>query len=202
MRGEELLYPPSRKSRAATPPVSAVRGFVFLSGQKWLAEHGLQERHQALMSPKLRALSVSATATDWIPLEDALGIYAACDALNLTVDQQIELGRHVSRANNGIVIRTMANLAGKMGISPWVALRSVDRLWLRNNRGGGVAVYKVSERSARLEFWNVPLARSPFFVTSMRGAIAVGMEDFCERILIVDLPELLTPDGFALRLVW
>jgi hypothetical protein len=108
----------------------------------------------------------------------------------------------VSRANNGVVIRTMANLAGRIGISPWVALRSADRVWQRNNRGGGIAVYKVSERVARLEFWQVPLAQSPFFVTSMRGAIAIGLEDFCERILVTDVPEHLTSDGFALRLVW
>jgi hypothetical protein len=199
---EEPLYPPARKTRAATPPVSAVRGFVFLSGQKWMAERGLYDRHQALLPAALRARSASVTATDWVPLDDALTIYAACDALDLPADQQIELGRVVSRANNGIVIRTMANLAGKIGISPWVALRSVDRVWARNNRGGGVAVYKLGERAARLEFWQVPLARSPFFVTSMRGAIAVGLEDFAERVLVVDLPELLTPDSFALRLVW
>ncbi len=202
MSAEELLYPPSRKTKAHTPRVTAVRGFVFLSGQKWMAEHGLLERHQALLSPSLRARASAATATDWVPLDDALAIYAACDALELSIDEQIELGRTVSRANNGIVIRTMANLAGRMGVSPWAALRSVDRLWLRNNRGGGVAVYKVSERVARLEFWQVPLARSPFFVTSMRGAIAVGLEDFCERILVTDLPGLLTPESFALRLVW
>lgn len=202
MSADELLYPPARKTRAATSPVTAVRGFVFLSGQKWMAERGLLARHNALLPPAVRARAASATATDWIPLEDALAIYAACDALNLSVDEQIELGRAVSRANNGIVIRTMANLAGKIGVSPWVALRSVDRLWLRNNRGGGVAVFKVSERVARLEFWQVPMAQSPFFVTSMRGAIAIGMEDFCERVLIVDMPELLTADSFALRVVW
>jgi hypothetical protein len=202
MSGEELLYPPTYKTRAATPRVTAVRGFVFLSGMRWMAERGLFERHQALLSPEVRQLSSSATATDWIKLEDALAIYAACDALNLSVDEQIDLGRTVSKANNGIVIRTLANLAGKMGVSPWVALRSVERLWLRNNRGGGVAVYKLGERIARLEFWNVPLARSPFFVTSMRGAIAAGMDDFTDRILIVDVPELLTSESFALRLVW
>lgn len=199
---DELIYPPATKTRAGTPRVTAVRGFVFMSGQRWMAERGLLERHEALLSPALRARTKSYTATDWIPLADALALYAACDALELPLDDQIELGRTVSRANNGIVIRTLANLAGKIGISPWVALQSVDRLWARNNRGGAVAVFKVSERVARLEFWHVPLSQSPFFVTSMRGAIAVGMEAFCARILIVDLPELLTRESFALRLVW
>ena len=58
------------------------------------------------------------------------------------------------------------------------------------------------ERVARLEFWQVPLATSPFFVTSMRGAIAVGLEDFCERVIVNEVPELLTEDSFALRVAW
>jgi hypothetical protein len=198
----ELLYPPTQETKRNTRRLDAVRAFVFLSGQKWMAEHGLVERHQALLPETLRGRIGTLTATEWVPLSEALAVYAACDALQLSLDQQIELGRAVSRANNGIVIRTMANLAGRLGITPWIALRSVDRVWQRNNRGGGVAVYKLGERVARLEFWQVPLAQSPFFVTSMRGAIAVGLEDFCERIVVTEIPELHTADSFALRLVW
>lgn len=202
MTADELLYPPTGRTKQRTRRLDAVRGFVFLSGQKWLAERGLLERHQALLPDELRARLAAATATDWIALDDALAIYAACDALGLGTDEQIALGRAVSRANNGIVIRTISNLAGRIGVSPWVALRSIDRVWLRNNRGGGVAVYKLGERVARLEFWNVPLARSPLFVTSMRGAVGVGLEDFCARVLVTEVPELLGPEGFALRVVW
>lgn len=202
MTAEELLYPPASQTRGNTPRVSAVRGFVFLSGMKWLSEQGLLERQQALLPARLREQAGTLTTTDWVPLADALTIYAACDAMELSIDQQVELGRAVSRANNGIVIRTLANLAGRIGVSPWAALKSVDRLWQRNNRGGGVAVFKVAERAARLEFWQVPLARSPFFVTSMRGAIAVGMEDFCERVLVTDLPAQVTAESFALRVAW
>jgi hypothetical protein len=198
----ELLYPPAGRTKHKTRRLDAVRGFVFLSGQRWLTEHGLLERHQSLLPGPLRERLGAATTTDWIALDDALELYRACDALGLTIEQQIDLGRTVSRANNGIVIRTMANLAGRIGVSPWVALRSVDRLWQRNNRGGGIAVYKLGERVARLEFWQVPLAQSPFFVTSMRGAIAVGLEDFCDRIVVNDLPDRLASDSFALRLVW
>jgi hypothetical protein len=202
MSTDELLYPPQRRTKRDTPRLDAVRGFVFSSGQRWMAERGLLERHRELLPPSLRDRIGAVTATDWIELDDALAIYAACDALALTTDEQIDVGRTVSRANNGIVIRTMASLAGRMGVSPWVAMRSIDRVWLRNNRGGGVAVYKVGERIARLEFWQVPLAQSPFFVTSMRGAIAIGFEDFCDRMVVSDIPDLLTSDSFALRLAW
>jgi hypothetical protein len=199
MSVDELLYPPAR-SKQETPPVEAVRGFVFSSGQKWLAERDLLERHRSFLPANLRERVVN--ASDWVPLDDALTIYDACDRLQLATEDQIELGRIVSRANNGIFLRTVANLAGKLGLSPWTALRSIDRVWQRNNRGGAVAVYKLGERVARLEFWQVPLARSPFFVTSMRGALDAGIESFCRRAIITDVPELWSPDGFAVRLAW
>lgn len=199
---EELLYPPGRQTRLTARRLDAVRGFVFTSGSKWLADRGLLERHRALLPRAVQERVAAYTASEWVPLEDALALYAACDALRLSTEEQLDLGRSVSRANNGLVMTTIAKLAGGMGVSPWVALRNIDRVWQRNNRGGAVAVYKLGERAARLEFWQVPLAVSPFFVTSMRGAVAVGLEGFSKRVAVTEAPELLTPDSFALRLAW
>jgi hypothetical protein len=201
MSVDELLYPPAQ-SKEATPPVDAVRAFVFTSGQKWLADRGILERYRASLPASLQGMIGQIMASDWLSLDEALDLYDACDKLGLATEDQIDLGRVVSRANNGIFLRTIANLAGKLGLSPWTALRSIDRVWQRNNRGGAVAVYKLGERVARLEFWQVPLARSPFFVTSMRGALDAGIEGFCRRAIITDVPELWSPDGFAVRLAW
>jgi len=128
-------------------------------------------------------------------------VYATCDALGLFFDEQVAAGRAVSAANNGILVTTVARLVGKLA-SPWTGLSHLDKAWQRSNRGGAVAVYKLSERQARLELWRVPLARSPFFVTSMRGAIAAGIEPFCGRLVVNDLPDQAIDDGFAFRLTW
>jgi hypothetical protein len=198
---EELIYPPP-KSRRDTPPVDAVRGFVFLSGLKWMEKRGLIEKYMGLLPEANRARAQSMTAAEWIPLDVALIAYAACDALELSVQDQIDVGREVVLANNGVVLQTITKLIGHMGAPPWLALKHADRAWGRSNRGGAIAVYKLAEKQARLEFWQCPLARSPFFVTSMRGAIAVGLEPFCSRVNVVDLPEQATKDGFALRATW
>jgi hypothetical protein len=36
----------------------------------------------------------------------------------------------------------------------------------------------------------------------MRGAIAVGIEPFCARLVVNDVPDQATNDGFALRITW
>ena len=81
------------------------------------------------------------------------------------------------------------------GTSAW-------RFFIHANFTQKVAVYKIADKACRLEFWQVPLARSPFFVTSMRGAIAVGIEPFCKRLVVSELATYTTSDGFALRLAW
>ena len=198
--GDELLYSPSRPKKD-TPAVDAVRGFVFTSGMAWMRERGLTERYRELLPAEARDRMLGLTATEWIPVADALVAYAACDALALSFDDQVDLGRAVSNANNGIVVTTILRLVGRVA-SPWSALAHVDRVWQRSNRGGAVAVYKVGPRSARLEFWQCPLARSSFFTTSMRGAIAAGIEPFCERLVVTESPDQTTPDQFALRVMW
>jgi hypothetical protein len=198
---EELVHPPA-KSKRDTPRVDAVRGFVFTSGLRWMEKQGVAERFKQLLPEYLRELIPNLTTSDWVPIDQALDAYAACDALALPAEQQIELGRFVSQANNGVVIQTISRLMGKLGATPWMALGHADKAWNRSNRGGAIAVYKVGEKIARLEFWQCPLARSPFFITSMRGAIAIGAEPFAERVVITEIPDMTTSDGFALRVMW
>jgi len=198
---DQLVYAPAR-TKWATQPVDAVRGFVFLSGLAWMRKHDHTDRFVGLLPARMRDAVGMMTATEWIPLEDALEIYAACDALGLSVEEQIDIGRTVSSANNGVVITTIVRLIGGLGATPWLGLRHADKVWRRSNRGGAIAVYREGPRTARLEFWRVPLAASRFFVTSMRGAIAVGLEALCERVFVSELPEHAASDGFALRVVW
>lgn len=198
---EELIYPPT-KSKRDTPRVDAVRAFVFLSGLRWMEKKGIAEKFKTLLPEKIKEPMSSLIPNDWVPLDDALEAYAACDALGLPMEEQIELGRFVSAANNGVVVQTISRLIGKLGATPWTALAHADKVWQRSNRGGAIAVYKVGEKIARLEFWQCPLARSPFFVTSMRGAIAIGAEPFAGRVVISEIPEMTTSDSFALRIMW
>ena len=198
---EELVHPPA-KSKRDTPRVDAVRAFVFLSGLRWMEQKGVAHKFRELLPEYLRVLVTSLTTNDWVPIDQALDAYAACDALGLSMEEQIELGRFVSAANNGVVVQTISRLIGKLGATPWTALAHADKVWQRSNRGGAIAVYKVGEKIARLEFWQCPLAKSPFFVTSMRGAIAIGAEPFAERVVISEISEMTTPDSFALRVMW
>lgn len=167
-----------------------------------MEQRGIKEDFLKRLPRDLQIAWASKTTDEWIPLAQARCAYDACDALGLSVPEQLDLGRFVSNANNGVLVSTLARLLGKLGATPWAAMGHIDRVWRRSNRGGAVAVYKLGERAAQLEIWKCPLARSPFFVTSMRGALAAGLEVFCKQLTIAPVPGSVTEDGFAMKLTW
>jgi hypothetical protein len=202
MRERDTLIHPPPTTREATPPVDAVRAFVFLAGLRWMREHGYEERCNRLLEVRFHDMANTVAASDWVPLADALSIYTALDEMMLTFAEQIDIGRYVAMANNGVIVSTVARLAGKLGLSPWAILGRLHGVWLRNNRGGAVAVYRVDDRSARIEFWGVPFATSDFFRTSLCGSMAAGLEPFAEHVRVVEMPEHRDHDAFALRASW
>lgn len=198
--GELIHAPPTE--RDATPPVDAVRAFVFLSGVRWIKEHGYDAQLQALMPESLIDMRSTAAAGDWLPVAEARLVYAALDQLGLSVDEQMDLGKYVAMANNGVIVNTIARLSGKLGLTPWPVLARLHGLWLRNNRGGAVAIYKLAERSARLEFRGVPFADSSFFRTSLCGSLAGALEPFAANVRVNEMNDLRKDDEFSLRVVW
>ena len=160
------------------------------------------ERYVELLPPEVQGRVFSITALEWIPLDEAMACYAACDALDLSASDQREVGRVVSAANNGALIETIARLAGGLGVTPWVALKDLNKVWLRSNRGGAVAVYKASERSARIELWRVPLVASSFFCTSMCGAVEAGIRLFRKTATVSEVREERGADGLTLTATW
>lgn len=201
MEAEELIAGPGG-SREEVAPVDGVRAFVFLAGMRWLREQGYDERVRKLIPPDLYALANNLAAGEWVPIADALTIYGAIDELAMPLEHQIEIGRTVAIANNGVVLSTLARLAGKLGASPFLVFERVNAIWARNNRGGAIVVYRLAERSVRMEFWACPLARSPFFRTSMGGSLGAGLEPFARDLRVAELPEHRTENSFALRLSW
>ncbi|MCB9622210.1 MAG: hypothetical protein H6723_02615 [Sandaracinus sp.] len=182
--------------------MSAVRGMVFVSGRAWMRERGLDARYEANLDASVRPRLHTLTALEWIPLDEALVAYAACDALGLDEHAQRSLGATVSAANNGVVLETIARLAGGFGVTPWAPLKSAHKVWLRSNQGGAVAVYRLDERHARIEVWQTPLCESAFFRTSLCGAMEHGLRLFRRSARVVEMSRALVPHGMAMDASW
>src|SRR6478609_3254903 len=73
-----------------------VRGTLLASSIQSLRSRGLFERYSAMLSHNYRDRVLNSVAGEWLDTEIALAHYSACDALGLSVEEQIAMRRDVS----------------------------------------------------------------------------------------------------------
>ena len=144
----------------------------------------------------------TAVAATWIPIDVAVAHYRACDALGLSSDEQIAIGRRVADKMKGTVFGTMVKMAREVGVTPWSFLGRIDRFWNRCGQGGGVETARVGPKEARLRLVACELGSVEYFRNAMSGVLQVGTELFCRQAFVRELPSLRRPMGAAWRVQW
>lgn len=197
-QGEQPLY--------ALPPnlgvLEAVRGSILFLDWTWLRTHGRYDEYAARVEAPHRDTLVKAATSDWLGVDFLLAHYRALDGMHLTHADAFDVGRLVGQRSHGALLSTILRLAGGLGASPWFALGHSHKMWERSWRGGGIAVFRVGERSARVESVGNPAAISPFHRASFSGAFAVGIASLCKRCRIDEIGRALTDTSFSLSLDW
>jgi hypothetical protein len=193
--GEPLYDPPS-----GVEPVSAVRGTLLVLDWRWLRENGLFDGYAAALGRARGLLDV--TASEWVPFPEALEHWRALDTLGLSPQREHEIGKFLGEHVHNIVLATLIRLAGNLGVSPWTALSQSHKLWLRSWRGGGMAVYRTGERSARVEISNAQVVQTHAFRNGVAGTIDAGIAPFCQKPVVTEQPEARTPTSLVLRVSW
>ncbi|MFO0554148.1 MAG: hypothetical protein U0271_37555 [Polyangiaceae bacterium] len=182
--------------------MDAMKGTNFIAGLRWLRGEGLDEAYLDGLTPSVRATITSIAAGDWIPLETCLVHYAALDALALSFERRIGFGADVSRFLNGLVLGTIARLAGKVGVSPLMPLSRAAGMFARSFRGGAIATYQLGPRSAMFEVQGCKFAVSPCHRDNVHGALIDGARPFAEEVRVVEITSKRTPTSYAFRFDW
>ncbi|MGH7297546.1 MAG: hypothetical protein ACRELB_21595, partial [Polyangiaceae bacterium] len=149
---------------------TAVRSTLIASSLQSLRRRDLYERYQAVLAPEHREAVLSSVAGLWLPMEVGRAHYDACDRLNLSVLEQVEIGGDVSIKIHdtflGVVIRT----AKHAGVTPWVLLARGNQMYSRLfHGGGGIRVIRRAAKEARADVAGVPLLGIPYFRNAIRG---------------------------------
>lgn len=197
---DELLD--SEGDLANPSQIDAMRGTNFLAGRRWLREQGLERRYLQSLSPAIREAILVVEASAWVPMDVVLPHYVALDALELTFDQRVEFGANVSRSINGVVLTTIARLAGRVGLTPLTPLSRAAKLFARNYRGGAAAVYKTAPTEARFEVHGAPMAVSTCHRDNVLGAFLDGARPFASDVRVTEILARRTADTYALRIRW
>jgi len=176
------LHEPTRDGETLTEfshplePVTAVRSTLITSSLASLRNRGLFDRYDALQRSPHREMILSSVAGAWLEVDVALAHYQACDALNLSSDEQLAIGKDVSKRIHETFLRWIFTAARGVGVTPWVLLRKGDSLQARLHRGGGLRLTRISENVARVEIALSPLLEIPYFRNALLGMYVAGVE--------------------------
>jgi hypothetical protein len=112
------------------------------------------------------------------------------------------MGTFMGEHAHNIVLATLVRLAGKLGMSPWLALGQCHKLWTRSWRGGAMAAYRTGSLSARVEILQASVVGACAFRTGVTGTIVAGIAPFCRRPIAIEDAEARTPTSMSLRVSW
>ncbi len=188
---------------AAEPNATHVRSTLLIASGRTLRRHGHYERYQALLAPADYATIVSSAAGMWLPIEVGIAHYRACDALDLPLEEQLEMGGEVVRSLQktfiGMVVKAASSGAG---ITPVAGVKKFATVFSRSIKGGGARVLRLGPKDVRVEVVGLPLSAIPYFRVAYRGFIQAGCEFFARRVVAAELGKYLSATTLAYRVAW
>jgi hypothetical protein len=151
---------------------------------------------------ELEAIS-TLVAGVWLPIDLAVAHYRACDALRLTVQEQLDLGGEVVNKMHGTLMGTVLIAAKSAGaVTVWSVMTKLGQVFGRNFRGGGASVTRTGPKDARVDIVGLPLAAVPYFRVAYLGSIRAAIEFFSVRSVVTEIRESCTATTLGFRASW
>jgi hypothetical protein len=179
-----------------------VRSTLLASSLNVLRRRGHMAKYEELVPAAHRERLLSCVAGVWLPMEVGVAHYETCAAIGLSTAEVYDIGMDVSVQVQATFLGTLAKMGRAAGVTPWTGLSQFQRLWDRVLDGGGVAVYRVGPKDARIEIVALPLVDIPYFRVSFRGFIVAGCGIFSTRIYGKDIPSVREKGCAGYRISW
>jgi hypothetical protein len=171
-------------------PTTAVRSTLITSSLASLRARGLFERYQTVQQSPHRETILRCVAGEWLAQEVGFAHYHACDSLGLSLEQQVSIGKDVSRRIHDTLLGVVVKMARGVGVTPWLMLSKGNVMQSRLHRGGGVRVLKLAAKSARVELAGHGLLAIPYYRNATVGVYTAAVEllgkDVSTRVMKVE----------------
>lgn len=172
---------------ARSSPCVAARARLFRAGRGWYGARGLWPRYVAALPASLAGdLDAASTDREWVPLDTAMALYHASNALGLDEAAELEVGRHIFGCVNGRDVDALVRLRAADPTAAAVAvLEHASLLWSNAFVGGDVRVHKRAERHVELEM-RAPMFVYRFFRNCIVGATVEALSRFRDVAIRVE----------------
>ncbi len=151
MPEQEEAIVPFRVPRDQIPVGSEFRVIWIQASLELLRENGLFDRYVKNLPEQFHQPLLHSIAGTWLPAQMCVEHYKACDALGVPMTQQVALGRAVAHRLQKTIFALGFRAAREAGVTPFTILKQFPANWEREWRGGGVGVFKVGPKDARIE---------------------------------------------------
>jgi hypothetical protein len=189
-----------RHPRESIPPVARVRSTMVISSLRGLRERGRLDAYRERLPAAFHEPILGAVAGAWLGIDVATAHYRACDALGMTVPEQVAMGGSVGDALNGTFLRTVVRMARGAGVTPWLVLKQYARLWDRIFDGGDVEIDRLGPKEALIQMHGLSLFSIPYIRVAMRGMHQTGFQLFCSKCYMTDVASGATQHAY--RAAW
>jgi hypothetical protein len=200
---KEVALVPLTAGRTGVEPVRFVRSTLIAASLLGIKSRGHLERYLRHLPRELHDTILPAVAGTWMPLDVGIAHYRAAEALELTIDEQLGMGRDVAERIQNSLLGTLVRVARGAGVTPWTGLEYSPKLWARVLQGGSMAVYRLGPKEARIECHGAPeLASIGYFRNGFRGMFAGSGELFCNKLYVHDLQAFAVKRVIGFRVAW
>lgn len=155
---------------------TSIRSTLITSSLSSLRARGLFERYEAVQTSPHRDIILKCVAGEWLPLEVGRAHYEACDGLGLSVEEQIGIGKDVSRRIHETFLSLIVKAARGVGVTPWLLLPKGNVMQSRLYVGGGIRIFKLGQSSAHVELARMPLLGIPYVRWGTVGVYTAAVE--------------------------
>lgn len=155
-----------------------------------LREFGHFESYLANLPPPLHEPLLFCLASSWVPLEQVMAHYAACEAMGLDERELSNMGEAVSARIVGTFLGTILRSGLGVGATPtpWAALRKYGTVCDRLLDGGAHRVLELGPKDALIETSGVPMFRFRYFRAAALGVFRGAAGMFAKTCFAKELP--------------
>jgi hypothetical protein len=198
--GEPVV--PFRVRRENVPLGTEFRSTWLSASLARLRARGIMDRYLALLPQRHHEAVLHSIAGTWLPAEIAVEHYRAFDGLGDSPAEMIQGGRDITLRLEKTIFALGFRAARELGVTPWAVLRMLPTVWEREWRGGGMAVFRLAPKDARVEFAGFPCAPIPYCRIGMRGVIMAMCDLVCSKAFCREVPRLCTGTTLGYHVSW
>ena len=193
---------PFRVSRELVRPTTEFKSTWLTASLETLRARGHFDRYLTLLPAENHEPILRSIAGVWLPFEVCLAHYRACDALSLTVAEQIAMGRGVLDRLQRTIFSLAFRVAREAGVTPWTMLKVFPAEFERQWRGGACGIFRLGPKDARMEIIGFPVAAVPYARIALRGMVIGLSELVCAKCYVHDIRALCDDMTIAYRVAW